>query len=82
MIVLDMGSGMNPWVERLWNASLQILLVTTSQPEAVLESYATLKSTSWGDVDGKLRLVVNQSDDDRGCRVAIVLPQIVDNFWG
>jgi MinD-like ATPase involved in chromosome partitioning or flagellar assembly len=63
LVVLDTGHGMCPWMERLWIASLQILLVTTSDAAAVRDAYTTVKLAPWGDVDGKLRLVVNQCKD-------------------
>jgi flagellar biosynthesis protein FlhG len=63
LVVLDAGYGMTPWIERLWIAALQILLVTTPDAATVREAYATVKLAPWGDVDGKLRLVVNQCDD-------------------
>lgn len=63
LVVLDTGHGMCPWIERLWIAALQILLVTTPDAAAVRDAYTTVKLAPWGDVDGKLRLVVNQCDD-------------------
>ncbi len=63
LIVLDAGMGMSPWVERLWTAAMQILLVTTVQPASVMDGYATVKLAPWGDVDGKLRLVINQCNE-------------------
>lgn len=63
VVVLDVGSGMSPWTEQLWKAAQQILLITTDQSVAVMDSYAAVKLSSWGDVDDKLRLVVNQCDD-------------------
>jgi MinD-like ATPase involved in chromosome partitioning or flagellar assembly len=63
LVILDGGYGMAPWVERLWAAALQVLLVTTTDSVAVREAYTALKLAPWGDVDGKLRLVVNKCDD-------------------
>lgn len=63
LIVLDAGSGASPWVERLWKAAHQVLLVTSPEPVAVMDSYAAIKLAPWGDIDGKVRLVVNQCDD-------------------
>lgn len=63
LVVLDAGHGMSPWVERLWTAALQVLLVTTSDAAALRDAYAAVKLAPWGDVDGKLRLVVNQCSD-------------------
>lgn len=62
-ILIDAGAGMSPWVERFWTSTLQVLLVTTAQPSSVMDAYATVKLAPWGDVDGKLRLVVNQCND-------------------
>jgi flagellar biosynthesis protein FlhG len=63
LIILDAGSGMSPWVERMWTAALQILLVTTTNPMDIRDAYTAVKMAPWGDVDGKLRLVVNRCDD-------------------
>lgn len=63
VVVLDAGSGMSPWVQQLWKAAQQILLISTDQSVAVMDSYAAVKLSPWGDVDEKLRLVVNQCDD-------------------
>jgi flagellar biosynthesis protein FlhG len=63
LIVLDTGHGMCPWMERLWIAALQILLVTTPDAASVRDAYTSVKLAPWGDVDGKLRLVVNQCDE-------------------
>ncbi len=61
--ILDAGSGMNPWIGQLWKAAQQILLVASTDSVAVMDSYAAVKLAPWGDVDAKLRLVVNQCDD-------------------
>jgi flagellar biosynthesis protein FlhG len=63
LIVLDAGNGMSPWVERMWTAAIQILLVTTPDTSSVRDAYTAVKMAPWGDVDGKLRLVINQADD-------------------
>lgn len=63
VVVLDAGSGMSPWVQQLWKSAQQILLVSTDESVAVMDSYAAVKLSPWGDVDGKIRLVVNQCDD-------------------
>ncbi len=62
LILLDAGSGMSPWVQQLWKAAQQILLVSTDESVAVMDSYAAVKLSPWGDVDGKVRLVVNRCD--------------------
>lgn len=68
VVVLDAGSGMSPWVQQLWKAAQQILLVSTDESVAVMDSYAAVKLSPWGDVDGKLRLVVNRCEDAQVAR--------------
>lgn len=63
MVVLDAGQGMYPWIERLWSAALQVLLVTTCEAASIRDAYTSVKLAPWGDIDGKLRLVVNQCDN-------------------
>jgi len=62
VVVLDVGSGMSPWVQQLWKSAQQIVLVSTSESVAVMDSYAAVKMSPWGDVDGKVRLVINRCD--------------------
>jgi flagellar biosynthesis protein FlhG len=63
LVIVDLGSGMSPWAERLWSAALQILLVTRCDSRSLLESYATVKAASPDDLDGRLRLVINHCAD-------------------
>ena len=65
VVVLDAGSGMSPWVQQLWKSAQQILLVSTNESVAVMDSYAAVKLSPWGDVDDKIRLVVNRCDESR-----------------
>jgi flagellar biosynthesis protein FlhG len=59
-IVIDLGSGMSPWVHRFWLAAQQVLLVTTPAPSAVRDSYAMLKLTEIDSLHEKVRIVVNR----------------------
>jgi len=61
--ILDTGSGMSPWTAQLWRDAHQVLLVTTDDSTAVMDSYATVKLSPHDQIDDKLRLVVNQCDD-------------------
>lgn len=63
IVILDAGSGMSPWVQQLWKSAQQILLVSTDDSVAVMDSYAAVKLSPWGDVDGKVRLVINQCEN-------------------
>lgn len=62
LAILDAGDGMSPWIGQLWKAAHQVLLVTTPESVAVMDSYAAVKLAPWGDIDGKVRLAVNQCD--------------------
>ena len=63
VVLLEAGEGMSPWVQWLWKAAQQIYLVTKPDAAAVKDSYATLKMAPWGDVDGKISLIVNDVSD-------------------
>lgn len=63
LVILDAGHGMSPWVQQLWRAAQQVLLVTTLESEPMKQSYAAVKQAPWGDVDSKVRLVINKSED-------------------
>lgn len=63
-ILLDAGSGMNPWVDRLWQLSRQVLLVSTPEQTAFLDGYAAVKLSQYHRHDGKLRLLLNRTVDD------------------
>lgn len=83
LVVIDAGFGMSPWVARLWIAALQILLVTTPESEPVMDSYAAIKMAPWGDVDGKLRPVINRcTDTNLGNRVSQGLSTTCRKFLG
>ncbi len=68
VVLLDVGSGMSPWVSQLWKSAQQILLISTAESVAVMDSYAAVKLSPWGDVDGKVRLVINQCDDPQAAK--------------
>ena len=44
MVVLDAGSGGTPLASRLWQAADQVLLVTSGEAVAVMDSYALVKT--------------------------------------
>jgi len=69
VVILDAGSGMSPWVQQLWKSAQQILLVSTDEPVAMMDSYAAVKLSPWGDVDGKVRLVINQCNDSQAAKI-------------
>jgi flagellar biosynthesis protein FlhG len=51
VVVVDVGSGRNPFTQRLWRAADAVLVVTTTEPAAVMNAYAATKSLAGtGDV--------------------------------
>jgi len=65
LIVLDAGNGGNEVVRRFWKAADEILLVTTPDSMAVMDSYATIKRLADSKEDLTIRLVVNKAADRR-----------------
>jgi flagellar biosynthesis protein FlhG len=63
-ILIDTGSGMNPWVDCLWQLARQVLLLSTPESEAFLDAYAAVKLSQHQRHDGKVRLLLNRTVDD------------------
>ena len=63
VVIVDAGHGMSPWAQHFWKIANQVLLITTTDPAAVMDSYAAVKLAPRAEVDGKVRLVVNRCDD-------------------
>ena len=63
-ILIDAGSGMNPWVDRLWQLSRQVLLVSTPAQNSFLDGYAAVNLSQHHRHDNKIRLLVNRTVDD------------------
>jgi len=65
LIVIDAGSGLTPWTRRYWLRSRLVLLVTTTDGPALMDSYAAIKLSAADEVAADVRLLVNQCDDER-----------------
>jgi len=68
IVVADLGSGMSPWGHRFWLSAQQVLLVTTPQPAAVMDCYATLKLAGTDSLHERVRIVVNRCWERRQAR--------------
>lgn len=64
VVLLDAGAGMTPWTHRLWQACQQVLLASTAEDGALVESYAVLKQAAPAPGANNLRLVVNRAVND------------------
>jgi flagellar biosynthesis protein FlhG len=61
VLLIDTGAGIGPGVLAFALASDQSLLVTSPEPTAVTDAYATLKALRRRDMAGQVRVVVNQA---------------------
>ena len=61
-LVIDVGSGVQRWSQRLWSQAALVLLVTTPDDVAVVDAYATIKHGLLAE-DVDLRVLVNECSD-------------------
>ncbi len=65
VVLVDSGSGSGEATLRFWQAADEVLLVTTPDAVAVMDTYATVKTLlTRSAVQSPLRLVVNQADSE------------------
>ncbi len=62
VLVFDAGSGVTPWMRRLWQRADLVLVVTTPDDDSVMDSYATIKR-GISEESSDLRILVNQACD-------------------
>jgi MinD-like ATPase involved in chromosome partitioning or flagellar assembly len=62
LVLIDAGHGMNAWIDRLWQLSCDVLLVSPPNPQGLLDAYAAAKLAQYHRHDGKLRLLINRVD--------------------
>lgn len=60
-VFLDTGAGLSPMVRSFLRAAPEVMLVTTPEPTAVADAYATIKVISRENPLAKVHLVVNQA---------------------
>ena len=70
LCVLDAGAGLGPQVRALLRRAGEILLVTTPEPPALADAYATLKVIRGDNTRARTRLVVNMAEAARDAEVA------------
>ena len=65
LVLIDTGNGPNEPTIRLWQAASDVLLVTTPDAVAVMDTYATVKTLLGRSAIGcPVRLVVNRADSE------------------
>lgn len=81
LVIVDTGAGISRNVIGFTAAADQVLVVTTPDPTAVIDAYATIKMVLREEHRGDLRLVVNQaSTRAEGDRVAQGIQEVVRKF--
>ncbi|MCX7714804.1 MAG: MinD/ParA family protein [Clostridia bacterium] len=73
-IIFDTGAGINENNIQLIRSSNEVILVTTTEPTAIVDAYALAKTVFRNDTGAKIRLVINKADSAGEAR------RITDNF--
>lgn len=68
LVILDGGNGLHSFTRRLWRCSEEVVLVSTTETNAVLDSYAVLKVALEPTLKPRVHLVVNMCPDESGAR--------------
>lgn len=63
VIVVDTGNSWSRWARGFWQNADTVLLVTTSELTAIMDTYASVKVLAAGETGGPLELVVNMAAD-------------------
>ena len=82
VVVLDVGGGANDFIRRCCLAADDVLAVSTSDSQAIMDCYARIKSSYHGTGLAALWLVVNQSDHDAAFNVHQRIDQSCKKFLG
>jgi flagellar biosynthesis protein FlhG len=70
LCVLDTGAGLGAEVRALWRAGSEILVVTTPEPTALADAYATIKAIHGDNPRAETLLVVNMAEGPRDAEAA------------
>jgi flagellar biosynthesis protein FlhG len=60
LFVVDAGSGASPWMRRFWLRAELVIVVTSTEDLALLDSYALVKQNIGEGVDADIRVLANQ----------------------
>jgi flagellar biosynthesis protein FlhG len=64
LFVVDAGSGASPWMRRFWLRAELVIVVTSTEDLALLDSYALVKQNIGEGVDADIRVLANQCQHD------------------
>ena len=81
VIIIDTGAGLSHTVMAFLGAAEEILVVTTPEPTAITDAYATIKVVTGENPEAKLRLIVNMAQSvEEAQAVANRLNRIAQQF--
>ncbi len=82
VLVLDAGSGLNHVVKRFWKAADAVLLITTPENAAIMDSYAAIKVFAKPPNASRVHVFVNCADEATGDAVFVRLARACQHFLG
>jgi flagellar biosynthesis protein FlhG len=82
VVVLDAGSGLNHVVKRYWKAADAVLLITTPENTAIMDSYAAIKVFAKSPAASSVHVFVNCADEATGQGVFERLQRACQHFLG
>jgi flagellar biosynthesis protein FlhG len=82
LVIVDVGSGISEVAHRFWQAADLVLLVTTPEPNAIMDAYACVKVLGAGVAARVLTLVNAVGSTDEACQVHLRLAQACQRFLG
>jgi flagellar biosynthesis protein FlhG len=83
VVVIDTGSGRSGFVRRFWQAADAPLVVTTPEPVAIMECYATIKVLLAGTASIAVRTLINRAPTvERAAEVQLRIARACRRFLG
>ncbi len=83
LVIVDVGAGLSPLVRSLLCAVTEVLVVTTPEPTAVADAYATMKVLARERPETVVYLVVNQAEGPAEAReVSRTLARVARRYLG
>jgi flagellar biosynthesis protein FlhG len=64
VLVVDTGSGLTPWTRRFWLRAGVVVLVTTTDDLALMDSYSLVKRAAADGIKAEIRVLANQCEGD------------------
>lgn len=78
-LIIDTGSGLHPLVRPFAVAANSVFVITTPEPTAIAEAYATIKALH--EPQGpELSLVINRCDAERAAKIGERIEQTAESF--